>query len=150
MQKVDSCRCVTHSRYVSEHIYTGPNQWQIKGASDTAYFLTKLRPKEPEKFFWETGPPSYLRVWMTAPAPPLILSSGSSTATGSPKYSMTHRNIQRYCTLNCPIRYIYILTVHSAKQKGISNITGEFIMSARLALWPELNLLGLSQPQGVH
>ena len=50
----------------------------------------------------------------------------------------------------CNNIYIYILTVHSAKQKGVSNITGVFIMSTRLALWPELNLLGLSQPQGVH
>ena len=33
------------------------------------YFWTKLRPEGPKKFGeGETGPPPYLRVWMTAPA----------------------------------------------------------------------------------
>ena len=112
------------------------NVWKREPQS---YFWTKLRPKGPEKFFRDTGHP-------------LISRSGSGTATGSPKYNVTRKNILRYCTLNCPIRYtaVYILTVHFAKQKGVSNITGVFIMSTRLALWPELNLLGLSQFQGVH
>ena len=64
MQKVDSCRCVTHSHYVSEHIYTGPNQWQIKGGLRPLLFFDQTEAQGPEKFLWETRPPSYLRVWI--------------------------------------------------------------------------------------
>ena len=64
----------------------------------------------PPTLFWkilggDRAPLPYLRVWM--PPPPLISRSGSSTATGSPKYSMTRKNILQYYILNCPIRYIY-------------------------------------------
>ena len=40
-----------------------------------------LDQTEARKFFFKTGPPSYLRVWMTAPPPPppLIWKSGSAT-----------------------------------------------------------------------
>ena len=31
------------------------------------YFWTKLRPEGPKKIFPRPPPPSYLRVWMTAP-----------------------------------------------------------------------------------
>ena len=34
-------------------------------------FSIKMRPEEPKKFFWRLGAPTYLRVWMTAPSPPL-------------------------------------------------------------------------------
>ena len=38
-----------------------------EGPTPPPYIWTKLRPKRPKKFFWETGPPPYLRVWMTGP-----------------------------------------------------------------------------------
>ena len=41
------------------------------GGPAPPYFSTKMRPIGPKKIFLETGPPSYLRVWMTAPPPPL-------------------------------------------------------------------------------
>ena len=34
------------------------------------YFSTKMMPEGPKKKIVETGPP-YLRIWMTAPPPPL-------------------------------------------------------------------------------
>ena len=34
-------------------------------------FRTKWGPKGPKIFFWDRAPPPYLRVWMTAPPPPL-------------------------------------------------------------------------------
>ena len=46
------------------------------GPPPPSYCLTKVRPEEPKKFFLETGPPSYLRVCMTAPPPPPPLSEG--------------------------------------------------------------------------
>ena len=45
-------------------------------------FVDQTRcPKGPEKFFFETGPTPFLRVWMTPlpPAPPLIWRSASAT-----------------------------------------------------------------------
>ena len=40
--------------------------------STVAYnFKTKLRPGGPKKLFLETGPPTYLRVWMIALTPSL-------------------------------------------------------------------------------
>ena len=35
----------------------------------TAFFWTKMRPKGPKHFCFETPPPPPFRVWMTAPAP---------------------------------------------------------------------------------
>ena len=53
---------------------SGVPQWRIQGRGPggppPSYCLTKMRPEEPKKFFLETGPPSYLRVCMTAPPPP--------------------------------------------------------------------------------
>ena len=40
------------------------------GTWASPYFWTKLRPEEPKKFFWETTPLPYLRVWMTPNPPP--------------------------------------------------------------------------------
>ena len=34
------------------------------------FFSIKMRPEGPKKIFFETGPPPYLTVWMTAPPPP--------------------------------------------------------------------------------
>ena len=43
-------------------------------------FRPKRGPKGREKFFFETGPPLYLRIWMTQPhPPPPIWRSGSAT-----------------------------------------------------------------------
>ena len=43
-------------------------------------FRPKRGPKVREKFFFETGPPLYLRIWMTQPPPPPpIWRSGSAT-----------------------------------------------------------------------
>ena len=56
------------------------------GGSAPLIFRTKLRPEGPKKNFLETGPPTYLRVWATAPggqAPaPFIAGSGSGTERG--------------------------------------------------------------------
>ena len=61
MQKVDSCQCVIHSSYVSEHIYTRPTQWQIQGRGPappaSLFFWTKLRPEGAGLFFGGSGPP---------------------------------------------------------------------------------------------
>ena len=47
------------------------SQWRIQrrgpGCPSPPYFSTKMRPEGPKKSFLETGPPTYLRVWMTAP-----------------------------------------------------------------------------------
>ena len=62
-------------------------QWRIQGrgpgdlAPPPPYFWTKLRPEGSKKFFWETAPLPYLRVWMTPnPPPPPIPRSGSGTS----------------------------------------------------------------------
>ena len=50
-----------------------------QGVPGPPYFSTKMRPIGPKKNFLETGPPSYLRVWMTGPPnphPPPPLSEG--------------------------------------------------------------------------
>ena len=46
-------------------VYKGGSRGWAWGTWAFPYFWTKLRPKGPKKFFWETGPPPYLRVWMT-------------------------------------------------------------------------------------
>ena len=55
---------------------------QGEGVGKTPLFLDQTEARKAEKeIFFVTGPPRYLRVWMTAPPPnPLILSSGSATA----------------------------------------------------------------------
>ena len=62
-------------------VYSGGFREVARGTWASHYFWTKLRPEVPKKFFWETGPPPYLRVWMTPnPPPPPIPSSGSGTS----------------------------------------------------------------------
>ena len=57
--------------YLTEtSVYSGGFREVARGTWASPYFWTKLRPEVPKKFFWETGPPPYLRVWMTLPPPP--------------------------------------------------------------------------------
>ena len=148
MQKVDSCPCVTHSRYVSEHIYTGPNQWQIQGGLRPPLFLYQTEAQRAGKIFWETGPPSYLRVWITAPPPYLKIWIKHCYWLAKIQHDSSKYPTILYTKLS---NKIYISWQFALRNKRESVILLEyFIMSARLALWPELNLLGLSQPQGVH
>ena len=58
------CRCMFILFSVAD-----PGEGQ--GVPAPPYFSTKMRPIGPKKFFLETGPPSYLRVWMTRPPQPL-------------------------------------------------------------------------------
>ena len=51
-------------------VYKGGSSGGARGTWASPYFWTKLRPEVPKKFFWETAPLPYLRVWMTAPPPP--------------------------------------------------------------------------------
>ena len=58
------CRCMFILFSVAD-----PGEGQ--GVPGPPYFSTKIRPIGAKKFFLETGPPSYLRVWMTGPPQPL-------------------------------------------------------------------------------
>ena len=51
-------------------VYSVGSRGGARGTWASPYFWTKLRPEGPKKFFWETGPPPYLRVWMTPTARP--------------------------------------------------------------------------------
>ena len=51
-------------------VYKGGSRGWAWGTWAFPYFWTKLRPRGPKKFFWETGPLPYLRVWMTPNPPP--------------------------------------------------------------------------------
>ena len=57
-------------------------QWRIQGRSlPPPLFLDQNEARRAAKSFFVAGPtPPYLRVWMTAPPPPLISGSGSATA----------------------------------------------------------------------
>ena len=65
---------------VSLHVHfilSGGSRGGARGSRTPPYLSTKMRPIGPKKFFLETGPPSYLRVWMTDPPnPPPPLSEG--------------------------------------------------------------------------
>ena len=55
-------------------VYSGGFREGARGTWASPYFWTKLK-----KYFWETGPPPYLRVWMT-PTPPPPRSQGLDPA----------------------------------------------------------------------
>ena len=65
-------------------VYSGGFREVARGTWASPYFWTKLRPEGPKKFFWDTAPLPYLRVWMTPnpppPPPPPIPRSGSGTS----------------------------------------------------------------------
>ena len=57
-------------------VYSGGFREGARGTWASPYFWTKLK-----KYFWETGPLPYLRVWMTpSPPSPTIPRSGSGTS----------------------------------------------------------------------
>ena len=70
VQKVDSCRFVMHSSYVSEHIYTGPNQWQIQGGLRPPLFFDQTEAQRAGKIFLGDRAP-FLSKGLDNRAPPL-------------------------------------------------------------------------------
>ena len=55
------------------------NQWRIQGRGPrglgSPLYLDQIEARKAEKYFFGRSP-SYLRVWMTAPPPPPLLSEG--------------------------------------------------------------------------
>ena len=79
------------------------SQWRIQrrgpGCPSPPYFSTKMRPEGPKKSFLETGPPTYLRVWMTR-SPPRSLSEGLDQSL-FPMIEKAFLQKRRICSEGC-------------------------------------------------
>ena len=71
-------------------VYSGGFREVARGTWASPYFWTKLRPEGPKKFFWETAPLPYLRVWMT-PNLLVLLDAQSGFKQGALRYMVNNQ-----------------------------------------------------------